>query len=54
MSSGNDSARKPAADKKSPAPQPKPPATPAEPRKREWDGSVVIREDIFGNKWASS
>jgi len=52
----NEPARKPpVVDKKAPASQPKPAQSPVEPEQRRgWDGSIVIKEDIFGNKWASS
>ncbi len=56
MSKHNESARKPqAAEKKALVPPPKPVQEPVEPEQRRgWDGSIVIKEDIFGNKWASS
>ena len=56
MKKHNEPARKaPVADKRAPAPQPKPAKTPVElEQRRGWDGSIVIKEDIFGNKWASS
>jgi len=32
----------------------KPAEKASESEKRGWDGSLVIRQDIFGKKWASS
>jgi len=46
---------RPAAERKAPMPHPKPAQEPVKGEQgRGWDGSIVVKEDIFGNKWASS
>lgn len=56
---GKQSDRRPKKVRTARQPQPSPPPKPVQkpPRPEEtrgWDGSIVIKEDIFGNKWAST
>lgn len=58
MSSQTVASRKearPVTEKKAPPTRPTAVKEPQRPEERRgWDGSIVIKVDIFGNKWAST